>query len=50
MSSTKIKKKTASSTPASMMPRAGAIPCLVIIVLGILVLSLIVFFALKSAG
>jgi hypothetical protein len=50
MGSSKIKKKTAISTPASMMPRTAAIPCLVLIVLGILILSLIVFFSLRSAG
>jgi hypothetical protein len=50
MGSAKIKKKSAASTPASMMPRQGAIPCLIIIVLGLLVLSLIVFFSLRSAG
>jgi len=50
MSSQKIKKKSASSTPASMMPRQGAIPCLVLIALGILIIGLIVFFSLHSAG
>jgi hypothetical protein len=50
MGSTKIKKKPDSSAPASMMPRQAAIPCLIVIVLGIVVLSLIVFFSLRSSG
>jgi hypothetical protein len=50
MGSAKIKKKAANSAPASMLPRQGAIPCLVVIALGILVLSLIVFFSFRSAG
>jgi hypothetical protein len=50
MGSQKIKKKTAASTPASMLPRQGAIPCLVLILLAILVIGLIVFFSLRSAG
>jgi hypothetical protein len=50
MGSPKIKKKSANSTPASMMPRQGAIPCLILIGLIIVVLMLIGFFALRSAG
>jgi hypothetical protein len=50
MSSAKIKKKSAQSTPASMMPRQGAIPCLILIVIGIIVIALILFFSLRSAG
>jgi hypothetical protein len=50
MGSAKIKKKATASTPSSLMPRQGAIPCLIIIILGLLVLSLIVFFSLRSAG
>jgi hypothetical protein len=50
MGSARIKKKAAPSAPTSMMPRTAAIPCLVIIALGIVVLSLIVFFSLRSSG
>jgi hypothetical protein len=50
MGSSKIKKKSANSTPASMMPRQGAIPCLILILLIVLGLSLLGFFALRSAG
>ena len=50
MASQKIKKKSANSTPTSMMPRAGAIPCLVLIFLIVVGLSLLGFFALRNAG
>jgi hypothetical protein len=50
MGSARIKKKSADSTSASMMPRQGAIPCLILIALIVLGLSLLGFFALKSAG
>jgi hypothetical protein len=50
MGSARIKKKSASSTPSSMMPRQGAIPCLILIGLILLGLSLLGYFALRSAG
>jgi hypothetical protein len=50
MGSPKIKKKSGASGRASLMPRQGAIPCLILIGLGIIVLSLIVFFSLRSAA
>lgn len=50
MGSQRIKKKSANSTPTSMMPRQGAIPCLILIFLIIVGLSLVAFFAFRSAG
>jgi hypothetical protein len=50
MGSPKIKKKSSASTPASMMPRQGAIPCLILIGLIVLGVALIGFFAFRSAG
>ena len=50
MSSPKIKKKSAQSGPSSMMPRQGAIPCLVLIAIGIIVIFVIVFFSFRAAG
>lgn len=50
MGSAKIKKKSASSDAASLMPRQGAIPCLILIALIVLGVGLLGFFALKSAG
>jgi hypothetical protein len=49
MGSQKIKKKAAASTPASMLPRQGAIPCLVLILLAIVIICLIVFFAISGS-
>jgi hypothetical protein len=50
MGAPRIKKKAGSSTPTSMMPRQGAIPCLILIALIVLGLSLLGFFALRSAS
>jgi hypothetical protein len=50
MGAPRIKKKSANSSPASMMPRQGAIPCLILIALIVLGLSLLGFFALRSAS
>ena len=50
MSATKIQKKSAPSTPTSMMPRQGAIPCLILILIGIIVISVIGFFSFRAAG
>jgi len=50
MGSARIKKKASSSTPTSMMPRQGAIPCLILIALIILGIALIGYFALRSAS
>jgi len=50
MGSAKIKKKAASSDTASLMPRQGAIPCLILIAIIVLGISLLGFFALKSAS
>jgi hypothetical protein len=49
MGSSRIKKKSGNSTPASMMPRQGAIPCLILIGLIVLGVSLLAFFAFQSA-
>jgi hypothetical protein len=49
MASSKIKKKS-TNTKASVMPRQGAIPCLVILLLGLGVLALFLFFGIRSAG
>jgi hypothetical protein len=49
MAAPKIKKKTGSSK-ASAMPRQGAIPCLVLIALLLIIVGLIFFFALRSTA
>ncbi len=50
MASSKIKKKSTNSTPASMMPRQGAIPCLILIAFILLGVCLLGYFAFRSAG
>jgi hypothetical protein len=49
MASPKIKKKT-SSAKTSPVPRQGAIPCLVIVVIVLIVVGLLLYFSLRSAG
>jgi hypothetical protein len=49
LASSKIKKK-APAAKASAMPRQAAIPCLVLVGLALLVIGLILFFSLRSAG
>jgi hypothetical protein len=48
MAASKIKKK--SSEKASAMPRQGALPCLILLVIIFVVIGLFVFFGLRSAG
>ena len=50
MASSKIKKKSGNSTPASMMPRQGAIPCLILIAMILLAVAVLGYFAFRSAG
>ena len=50
MAASKIKKKSANSTPASMMPRQGAIPCLILIFLIVVGLAVLFFFSFRNAG
>jgi hypothetical protein len=49
MASSKIKKKS-TTTKASMLPRQGAVPCLVLMLLGLGVLAFFFFAALRSMG
>lgn len=49
MASPKIKKKT-SSGKTSVMPRQGAIPCLILLALLLIIIGLIFFFALRSTA
>ena len=49
MASPKIKKK-AVSAKTSAMPRQGAIPCLLLLGLLLLIIGLIFFFALRSTA
>jgi hypothetical protein len=49
MASPKIKKKS-TGAKASAMPRQGAIPCLVLLVLLLVIVGLIFFFALRSTA
>lgn len=49
MASAKIKKKSAGAK-SSAMPRQGAIPCLVLLVLLLVIVGLIFFFALRSTA
>jgi hypothetical protein len=49
MASSKIKKKiTTAKTP--MMPRQGAIPCLVLVALALIVAAFFFFAAFRNAG
>jgi hypothetical protein len=50
MGSQRIKKKSANSSPTSMMPRQGAIPCLILIFLIVVGLAVLLFFTFRSAG
>jgi hypothetical protein len=49
MAAPKIKKKAVTAKP-SVMPRQGAIPCLVLLSLLLLIIGLIFFFALRSTS
>jgi hypothetical protein len=49
MASPKIKKKS-TGAKGSAMPRQGAIPCLVLLVLLLVIVGLIFFFALRSTA
>jgi hypothetical protein len=49
MASPKIKKKSGTSK-TSVMPRQGAIPCLILLALLLLIIGLIFFFALRSTA
>jgi hypothetical protein len=49
MATPKIKKKSGSEKP-SILPRQGAVPCLVIIVIALVVIALFFFGALGSLG
>jgi len=49
MAAPKIKKKS-TTAKSSVMPRQGAIPCLVLVALLLLIIGLIFFFALRSTA
>ena len=49
MAAPKIKKK-GSTAKASAMPRQAAIPCLILILLVLVVVGLILFFALRTTA
>jgi hypothetical protein len=55
MAAPKIKKKSGAkgsktSSKTSLMPRQGAIPCLVLLVLVLVIVGLLMFFALRSTA
>jgi hypothetical protein len=50
MATPKIKKKSSTTEKASVLPRQGAIPCLILVVLLLVVLALFFFGALHSLG
>lgn len=52
MAAPRIKKKSSrnSTSKASLMPRQGAIPCLILLVLVLVIIGLLMFFALRSTG
>jgi hypothetical protein len=50
MAQPKIKRKPTGSEKASFMPRQAAIPCLVLVLLALIVIGLVLFFALRSAS
>ena len=50
MAAPKIKKKSLSTTKASPVPKQGALPCLIIIALILLVVGLLLYFSLRGAG
>ena len=49
MAAPKIKKKT-TTEKTSVMPRQGAIPCLVLLVIVLLVIGFFLFASIHSAG
>jgi hypothetical protein len=49
MGSAKIKKKAAASAPVSKMPRQAALPCLILVALGLILIVVLIYFSLKSA-
>jgi hypothetical protein len=49
MAAPKIKKK-ATTQKTSALPRQGAIPCLVLLGLGLLIIAFFFFAALRNAG
>lgn len=49
MAAPKIKKKSVSSK-SSVMPRQGAIPCLILVVVLLIIIGLIFFFALRNTA
>jgi hypothetical protein len=50
MGSAKIKKKGAAAAPVSKLPRQAAIPCLVLVAIALILVSVLMFFSLRSAG
>lgn len=49
MAAPKIKKKGLTSK-ASPVPRQGALPCLIIVALALLVVGVFLYFSLRNAG
>ncbi|HEX4168399.1 MAG TPA: hypothetical protein VHZ55_23295 [Bryobacteraceae bacterium] len=49
MAVSKIKKKS-SGAKASAVPKQGALPCLIVIALILLVVGLVLYFSLRGAG
>jgi hypothetical protein len=50
MAQPKIKRKSTGPEKTSFMPRQAAIPCLVLVLLALIVIALVLFFALRSAS
>jgi hypothetical protein len=49
MAAPKIKKKSVAAK-TSPVPRQGAVPCLIIVVLVLILLGALLYFSLRSAG
>jgi hypothetical protein len=49
MAATKIKKK-GSASKSSPVPRQGAIPCLVIVALFLIIVALLLYFSIRATG
>jgi hypothetical protein len=51
MAAPKIKKKSSGSkTKTSLVPRQGAIPCLVIVIAVLVLVALLLYFSVRTTG
>jgi hypothetical protein len=49
MAAPRIKKKK-TSTKTALMPRQGAIPCLVLVVIALIIIGALIFAGIKTVG